>query len=726
MSLRVWLPLNKDLRQQGLANISMINHNTTLNTNGKLGSCYYFNGNQQWIQFDSVLGNFYNNDWSIACWLKPTDSTRGVIISEYNGSGASNVAIELSADRVVRLYWNGTPDIYFSTAGALPLNVWTHLVMTKKGREIKVYFDGNLKQTYTYTSDFSTRTSACQPRIGDDYRGDSANTVSYQGYINDFRMYDHCLSEQEVKKLAQGLIVHYLLNRNGLGQENLWRNGSCQDNLDGMAQSTNKFTITTKDGYKCAYLSGALATTGYLGIPDAMIPTVGEWYTISADMRIDNYIAGSTNPYVGLYFGGDYLNTDNTGGWYGGSSYSGDGKADAHTFVNTYNNKGWHHVTCTVQYLHGGNEYKKGAFRMGYVYARDFTGDLYVKNIKFEKGKIATPYSKGPSVVNTDLTSATTVAGVTYTPGGFSNISVNGTSTGTGACYLQTLKAVAAGIYTAHCYGGLSSDGVRFIPYKTSNGTTSYYDMTTSGSKTIYVAPGDTYGYYLRTNGNNVAVNTTVWAFYNFEPLTEYDISGFGNNGTRVGSMTWSSDTPKYSVSTSIVQGLNFIQLPVINPTGFTNSWTFAMWVKANDPDSFMTWGTSNGNRLNLFITSSYVANNTGDSGENPFQKNGTNISPSLINNNIWHHIVVTGNGSTNILYIDGNEAARAKTYKPLTGTQYFISGWDTSNTSYRINGSVSDFRLYATALSANDVKSLYQNCATIGPDGTIYGKIRS
>ena len=221
MSLQVWLPLTKDLRQQGLSSMTVENHNATLNTAGKLGSCYYFNGSQQWLQLSNNLGNFYNNDWSVACWLKPTDSTRSIILSEYSGTGASNVAIELTTARIVRLYWNGSPDINFSTAGALPLNEWTHLVMAKQGRIVKLYFNGELKQIYTNSSDFSTRISACQPRIGDDYRGNSGNSVSYQGYMNDFRMYDHCLSPMEVKELAKGLVLHYPLNRNGWGQENL-------------------------------------------------------------------------------------------------------------------------------------------------------------------------------------------------------------------------------------------------------------------------------------------------------------------------------------------------------------------------------------------------------------------------------------------------------------------------------------------------------------------------
>ena len=243
MALQVWLPLTKDLRNQGLNNMTVTSHNATLNTAGKLGSCYYFNGNQQWLQLSDNLGNFYNDDWSVACWLKPTDSTRSVIISEYNTSGASNVGLELTTSRIVRLYWNGSPDINFTTAGALPLNEWTHLTVTKAGRVVKVYFNGELKQTYTNSSDFSTRTSAAQPRIGDDYRGNSANTVSYQGYINDFRMYDHCLSSMEVKKLSQGLALHYPL-------------------ADTCVEATTNL-ITTEDCLSATCYNGATSKYGY-------------------------------------------------------------------------------------------------------------------------------------------------------------------------------------------------------------------------------------------------------------------------------------------------------------------------------------------------------------------------------------------------------------------------------------------------------------------------------
>ena len=67
-----------------------------------------------------------------------------------------------------------------------------------------------------------------------------------------------------------------------------------------------------------------------------------------------------------------------------------------------------------------------------------------------------------------------------------------------------------------------------------------------------------------------------------------------------------------------------------------------------------------------------------------------------------------------------------------ITGTSvnipsgnYFVGAWKTS-TSQNYEGNISDFRIYATALSADDVKSLYQNCATIDSDGTIRGQIRN
>lgn len=204
---------------------------------------------------------------------------------------------------------------------------------------------------------------------------------------------------------------------------------------------------------------------------------------------------------------------------------------------------------------------------------------------------------------------------------------------------------------------------------------------------------------------------------------TEYDCSGFCNNGTKIGTFTYSSDTPKYAVSTQFGSTSTKIQLPIMDFSGMANSYTFAWW-QYNTSTGNMPWGFSNGNRLNVYHTSP-LCWNTGDGSSNQFKDGSTTITPASVQN-AWHHMVVTGDGTSTKLYIDGVYRGTATTYKALTGTQIWISGWD-SGTSYTFNGSKEcDFRIYATALSASDVKSLYQNCATIDPDGTIRGQIRS
>ena len=49
-------------------------------------------------------------------------------------------------------------------------------------------------------------------------------------YLDDFRLYDHALSPLDVKRLAQGLVLHYPLNRGGFGGDNL-------DNFSSMASN---------------------------------------------------------------------------------------------------------------------------------------------------------------------------------------------------------------------------------------------------------------------------------------------------------------------------------------------------------------------------------------------------------------------------------------------------------------------------------------------------------
>lgn len=135
-----------------------------------------------------------------------------------------------------------------------------------------------------------------------------------------------------------------------------------------------------------------------------------------------------------------------------------------------------------------------------------------------------------------------------------------------------------------------------------------------------------------------------------------------------------------------------------------------------------MFWGFSDGNRLNGMYYG-YVWN-TGDGTSNPIYKPNTTTQITAPSLNTWHHYVMTGDGTTCKLYLDGELYGQAKTYKSITGTSIYINGWDSGTAYCHDNMDMSDFRVYATTLSADDVKSLYQNSAYIDNQGNIYGAI--
>ena len=199
---------------------------------------------------------------------------------------------------------------------------------------------------------------------------------------------------------------------------------------------------------------------------------------------------------------------------------------------------------------------------------------------------------------------------------------------------------------------------------------------------------------------------------------TVYDCSGFSNNGAINGTINWSDDTPRYSGSYIPATASSYIST-TLNTSGYANSYTFSYWAKISDMSGKMVWGFGNGNRLNAYPTGSAFCWNTGDGGNNPFKNNGMNVSFSSYNGS-WHHYAITGDGTTTTLYIDGEKKGISSTYKSITGTQLYISGWDTG-TSYKwTNGNISDFRIYATCLSDEDIKELYQVSASVDKSGIL------
>lgn len=214
-------------------------------------------------------------------------------------------------------------------------------------------------------------------------------------------------------------------------------------------------------------------------------------------------------------------------------------------------------------------------------------------------------------------------------------------------------------------------------------------------------------------NTYDIVEELGVNEYYN---LTETDVSGYGSHGSLSARVSNDPGAPKYQGGYWFSN--QYLRVPTASYSAMQNSYTFSWWSSNADMNGKMAWGFEDGNRLNLY-PSSWFNWNTGNGADNPFRdSNGNNLSFTSWNGG-WHHYAITGNGSVTTLYIDGVARGTAKNYVGITGTKLLLSGWDTSG-SYKWQGGLCDFRLYATCLSAEDVRDLCKTGAIITNDGTL------
>lgn len=160
--------------------------------------------------------------------------------------------------------------------------------------------------------------------------------------------------------------------------------------------------ITTEDGIKCCHYQGVVGKYAQRRqniFSRIANDEVGQRYTLSFDMKLVNYTPGTTNPYVKVYFSGQY---DNNGtAKFLGATF---GKEDSD--LASYNNQGWVHVVVSnIYFAH------KPINEMWFmIYSRDWSGDLYFTNLKLERGNKATDFTLAPEDVQADIDTATATA----------------------------------------------------------------------------------------------------------------------------------------------------------------------------------------------------------------------------------------------------------------------------------------------------------------------------
>ena len=230
MSLQVWLPLNKDLRNQGVSDLIFTNDNpsylTLNNAATKMGGSYKSTSDSRGALCSNkkiLLGK----NQSMFCWIKPAsfnnESSLTAVMGQHRylqatGMGITMLTLSSTTGKLSVNTGNGNGDglgnggrTYNTYTGntVLNANTWYHVGYTYDGTTIKLYVNGKLDGTHTVAN----------LAVPEDYLqigGWSLTGTStvYGGHhmvgeFADVRVYDHTLSLKEIKELAKGLMIEY-------------------------------------------------------------------------------------------------------------------------------------------------------------------------------------------------------------------------------------------------------------------------------------------------------------------------------------------------------------------------------------------------------------------------------------------------------------------------------------------------------------------------------------
>lgn len=303
MSLQVWLPLNGNINNQGVLDVSTSGAPASW-SNGKIGKCATFTGNiANRITTPDMQALRHTNNFSYCVWLNQnysSESGKAQFAFTYGraDAGSHGYGIQIRSTNIIAC-WFGTR----VTEITCPASEWHHIAVTVSGTTIKYYVDGILSKTANTATLPTYLDSECKG-LGLGCFHYSGDIYPYYGSMNDFRIYDHCLSAREIKEISKGLFLHYPLNN---PYTTALTNKYSGDNAEGKG-SSGDFTITklsNERGYNYKFSYTGTGSSKWMSIyfPNVTF-TAGKIYDYSCKTRCNS----TTN--VQLFFRASRVGND--------------------------------------------------------------------------------------------------------------------------------------------------------------------------------------------------------------------------------------------------------------------------------------------------------------------------------------------------------------------------------------------------------------------------------
>lgn len=394
MALQVWLPLNGSIYNQGLNDEAITNTSgITYASIGKIGSQSLSRGSM------TTSKNYLGYEGTICFWIYITENSNRGMLYGNSDTGASlynrKWSLFLYPTRNDLHCWgcqrdtDNSPNGIWQLNGVIPDNKWTHVCITHTRKMQYIYINGIQVAHKEWDSSGDITFDVSIPLMKYDVGR----------YLQDYRIYDNCLSPKQVKEISKGLVCHYPLGEidGKIGGRNLIKNGKGNvkagffKNFPTVTDEYAEFTLKSKKTYAVIDLSGGFVY-GCRDYP------VGEKYTWSYDIMYTawNFPTGSNR--AEFWMGQRYSNAPSgetaTGTWRGVTQHNLPVVGQNGCELNK-----WYHVkqTVTIPQQASSNVGQHSAISFYNSNANveaSFTARL--KNVKLEKFSTATPWTPAP------------------------------------------------------------------------------------------------------------------------------------------------------------------------------------------------------------------------------------------------------------------------------------------------------------------------------------------
>ena len=192
-------------------------------TDGKDGGALSFNGTDSYVDVpdDPSLRFDQSDSFSIAYWAKPTTDGGCYLISKMRASGqgifgysGGYYAPNGEFGFVVEKSGKNYAGVQTQTDAA-PAGSWYHVAAVYDNRDMKIYLNGQLEGTGTFTYDTDSTVPTEYLCIGA-RAYDGKRDLYFKGLVDDVRIYNNALSQAEVTALVPEPCTLLLLGLGGL------------------------------------------------------------------------------------------------------------------------------------------------------------------------------------------------------------------------------------------------------------------------------------------------------------------------------------------------------------------------------------------------------------------------------------------------------------------------------------------------------------------------------